>query len=169
MTSTQIIRQLFIDEAYALAKGHENDFGKEAIDVLVKAMEDHRGELVVILAGYEGEMNDLLNMNPGLESRIPFKLSFPDYSVFEIIEIVKASMSSKHFTLTTKAENVLVNFIQFAASQNQGVLNGNARWARNLVEKIRMEQNNRIARTDSHELMIIETEDIENAAKQIIA
>lgn len=159
---------LFIDEAYALAKTDSpNDFGREAIDVLVKAMEDQRGELVVILAGYSKEMQDLLSLNPGLSSRIPFRFTFVDYSATEIIEIVKRSFQSKQFVLTASAVEILEQEIVALAARQSGVLEGNGRWARNVVDKVRMAQNNRLARTSSSDLMVIEAEDIQSALNQM--
>lgn len=152
---------LFIDEAYALAKTDSpNDFGREAIDVLVKAMEDHRGELVVILAGYSKEMQDLLSLNPGLSSRIPFRFGFADYDAHEIVEIVKRSFTSKQFVLTAGAVEALEQRVATLAARQNGVLEGNGRWARNLVDKVRMAQNNRLALTRSSDLMTIEADDI---------
>ena len=78
---------LFIDEAYSLARGGEKDFGKEAIDTLVKAMEDHKDEFVVILAGYRAEMEFFLASNPGLRSRFPIHMEFPDYTCDELLQI----------------------------------------------------------------------------------
>ncbi|MEK4878753.1 MULTISPECIES: AAA family ATPase [Paenibacillus] len=152
---------LFIDEAYALARSESpNDFGREAIDVLVKAMEDQRGDLVVILAGYNKEMQELLSLNPGLHSRIPFRFTFTDYAANEIVDIVKRSFSSKQFVLTAEAVEALEQQTFALAAQAGGVLEGNGRWARNLVEKVRMAQNNRLALSRSQDLMVIEAEDM---------
>ncbi|MEK3794750.1 AAA family ATPase [Paenibacillus sp. FSL R7-0204] len=158
---------LFIDEAYALAKTDSpNDFGREAIDVLVKAMEDHRGELVVILAGYSKEMQDLLSLNPGLSSRIPFRFGFADYDAHEIVEIVKRSFASKQFVLTADAVEALEERVAALSAQAEG-LEGNGRWARNLLDKVRMEQNNRLVRIGASDLMTIEAEDIERVIQHM--
>ncbi|MFD3450010.1 right-handed parallel beta-helix repeat-containing protein [Microbacteriaceae bacterium 4G12] len=151
---------LFIDEAYALAKGSENDFGKEAIDVLIKAMEDRRDDLVVILAGYEVEMQQLMEMNPGFESRIPYNITFPNYSSDEITQIIKLQLTSKQFHFNEQAEHVLDQVIADFAKQQNEVFSGNGRWARNVVEQIRMEQNNRLVFSDTEDLMEITEEDI---------
>lgn len=88
---------LFVDEAYALARGAENDFGREAVDVLVKAMEDHRDRLCVILAGYEEEMDALFRLNPGLESRVARKVRFEHYTPKELCEIACNELSLRGF------------------------------------------------------------------------
>ena len=86
---------LFIDEAYTLARGGEQDFGKESIDTLVKAMEDNRNNLVVILAGYTDEMEQLLKTNSGLRSRIANNVIFEDYNINELIEIAQCMLQEK--------------------------------------------------------------------------
>jgi stage V sporulation protein K len=85
---------LFIDEAYSLARGGEKDFGKEAIDTLVKAMEDHKDDFVLILAGYRGEMDAFLRSNPGLKSRFPIHIEFPDYKIEELVTIININSTS---------------------------------------------------------------------------
>ena len=92
---------LFIDEAYALAN---DEFGGEAVDTLVKEMEDHRGELLVIVAGYPGPMRDFIGSNPGLESRFRVTLSFDDYTDDQLVEIFCRLMAESDFTMTTPAE-----------------------------------------------------------------
>ncbi|MGV2806625.1 AAA family ATPase, partial [Clostridium perfringens] len=78
---------LFIDEAYSLARGGEKDFGKEAIDTLVKAMEDHKNQFILILAGYSDEIDFFMDSNPGLYSRFPIQMDFPDYNLDQLIQI----------------------------------------------------------------------------------
>lgn len=160
---------LFIDEAYALANGGEKDFGKEAIDVLIKSLEDHRDNLVVIMAGYEDEMQQLLDMNPGFNSRMPFRMHFNNYSSEEIVSIVKNLLIEKNFWMSEESELCLVEEIQRYADQNNNVFDGNARWARNLVEKIHMEQNNRLAISDDYEIDMQEivVTDIQSALERI--
>src|SRR5699024_341103 len=80
---------LFVDEAYAIASTSSNDFGKEAINTLIKEMEDKRGDFIVILAGYRDEMRDLIRMNPGFESRVNMEIIFDDYDTNELIDIAK--------------------------------------------------------------------------------
>src|SRR5699024_5142230 len=102
---------LFIDEAYALARGGEKDFGNEAIDTLVKQMDDHHNDFVLILAGYPNEMEHFLRTNPGLESRFPFIVDFPNYKVNELMEIAKEIVRQREYRLSYKAEAKLRSFL----------------------------------------------------------
>ena len=95
---------LFIDEAYSLASGGENDFGREAIETLLKAMEDHRDELVVIAAGYDGPMERFIGSNPGLESRFNKFIHFPDYNGAELLEMFRLQCKKNGYSLTPEAE-----------------------------------------------------------------
>lgn len=124
---------LFIDEAYSLARGGEKDFGKEAIDSLVKAMEDNKDNLILILAGYRQEMDWFLQTNPGLRSRFPIHIDFPDYTLDELLEIGNSMLSQRQYELTPEANESLRHILQ-------GLLHihpyaGNARLIRNLVER----------------------------------
>lgn len=124
---------LFIDEAYSLARGGEKDFGKEAIDALVKAMEDNKNNLILILAGYRHEMQWFLQTNPGLRSRFPIHIDFPDYSIDELLAIGESMLKSRQYELTTDARDAFRFMLQ-------GVLNshpyaGNARLVRNMIER----------------------------------
>jgi Holliday junction resolvasome RuvABC ATP-dependent DNA helicase subunit len=121
---------LFVDEAYSLARGGEWDFGREALDALVKAMEDHRDRLCVILAGYEREMAALFRLNPGLESRIAFICRFPDYTPEECLEIACREARKQGYQLSFGAQRAL--YARFSAV-DLGVA-GNGRYARRLVE-----------------------------------
>ena len=99
---------LFIDEAYALSKGNtQNDFGKEAIEVILKAMEDNRERLCVIFAGYKNEMQTFLNANPGLRSRINFHIDFPDYTYEELLQIAEQMAKQKHYVIEASCTSVL--------------------------------------------------------------
>jgi stage V sporulation protein K len=124
---------LFIDEAYSLARGGEKDFGKEAIDALVKAMEDNKNNLILILAGYRNEMEWFLQTNPGLRSRFPIHIDFPDYSVDELLAIGESMLKARQYELTSEARAAFRFMLQ-------GLLNshpyaGNARLVRNMVER----------------------------------
>jgi len=124
---------LFIDEAYSLARGGEKDFGKEAIDALVKAMEDNKDNLVLILAGYRHEMEWFLQSNPGLRSRFPIHIDFPDYSLDELLAIGNSMFKSRQYELTAEGSEALRVHLQ--SLLNSHPYAGNARLVRNLVEK----------------------------------
>lgn len=124
---------LFIDEAYSLARGGEKDFGKEAIDALVKAMEDNKDNLVLILAGYRQEMEWFLQTNPGLRSRFPIHIDFPDYTLDELLSIGDTMLKVRQYELTIEAKDALRFHLQ--SLLNTHPYAGNARLVRNLVEK----------------------------------
>lgn len=125
---------LFVDEAYALARGGEKDFGREAIDTLVRQMEENRSRLVVVLAGYPREMDAFLATNPGLSSRIPIHLEFRDYSLDELVAIALGMFAERGYRLTPEAEARLPNLLVRHLTAD-GEARGNARAARNLVER----------------------------------
>lgn len=152
---------LFIDEAYALARGGEKDFGKEAIDTLVKAMEDMKDRLVLILAGYQHEMTRFLDANPGLRSRFPIHIDFPDFTLGELLRIAAAIVASREYRLSAAAEETLSRVL--AAKLAEGARNaGNARLVRNFIEAAIRRQAVRLlemADLDRLQLMTIESED----------
>lgn len=122
---------LFIDEAYALVRGGENDFGREAIDQIVKLMEDRRDRVVLVVAGYPDEMEDLLAANPGLRSRFPTVIHFPDYTTDDLVRIVDSIGDRQRYRLTDDARAKLRQVLD-ATPRGHGF--GNARLARNLFE-----------------------------------
>lgn len=126
---------LFIDEAYSLYRGREDSFGLEAIDALVKGMEDHRESLVVILAGYSREMEEFLTANSGLRSRFPHIIEFPDYSPEELWRITESIVAAKGYRMDPACQEPLTAY--FARMQQEGGArsNGNGRMARNKVEQ----------------------------------
>ncbi|KNF08919.1 stage V sporulation protein K [Gottschalkia purinilytica] len=152
---------LFIDEAYSLARGGEKDFGKEAIDALVKAMEDNKDNLVLILAGYNDEMENFLKINPGLKSRFPIHVEFRDYSINELINIAEEMANKKEYKLTDKAIHKLETILE-AKNNHKNI--GNARFVRNMVERsirkqaVRLQGKSSLNRDD---LIFIKEEDIE--------
>mgnify|MGYP000249533093 FL=1 len=101
---------LFIDEAYSLYRGEQDSFGLEAIDTLVKGMEDHRDELVVILAGYTKEMETFLTANSGLASRFPNKIEFPDYTAEELLQITHVQAKNKGYRLAESCTEPLLGY-----------------------------------------------------------
>ncbi|RKN83911.1 AAA family ATPase [Paenibacillus ginsengarvi] len=134
---------LFIDEAYALARHDHDTFGLEAIDTIVKAMEDHRGNLVVVLAGYTQEMEDFLRTNPGLRSRFPFIVEFPDYTPADMLDILQRMAKSSGFRIEPGAYDGLTEL--FAQRQIPGRNDsGNGRLVRNLFEEAVRKQATRL-------------------------
>jgi len=153
---------LFIDEAYSLARGGEKDFGREAIDVLVKAMEDFRHNFILILAGYKDEMDYFLETNPGLRSRFPIQLEFPDYNVLELLAIAQMMLSERQYILTPAAIAELEKILRREVFLGHRY-NGNARLVRNIIEKAIRRQALRLINKKNltrHELMCIEKDDL---------
>lgn len=153
---------LFIDEAYSLARGGSRDFGKEAIDTLVKAMEDHRDNLILVLAGYRDEMDWFLQQNPGLRSRFPVQLVFPDYTADELMAIGRQMLQQRQYTLSPAAESQLQGFTLRAAADPAL---GNARGVRNLIEYAIRRQALRLMQGDfpptREQLMLLQGQDLE--------
>ena len=134
---------LFIDEAYALNGGGANDFGREAIDTLLKAMEDHRDDLVVIVAGYDGLMDEFIHSNPGLESRFNRFLHFADYTEEELLAIFRMQCEKGCYILAPEAEAPLRSLLERRMADAASF--GNARGVRNLFEQILVRQAGRLA------------------------
>lgn len=122
---------LFIDEAYSLASDSQRDFGYEAINTIVQEMENSRGDTVVVFAGYPEEMENFFSMNPGLRSRVPFRISFPDYSTDEMAQIVALEAQKRGFSLCPRALEKTVSLCGEAKHRSDA---GNGRFCRNLVE-----------------------------------
>ncbi|RYM05696.1 AAA family ATPase [Sporolactobacillus sp. THM7-7] len=141
---------LFIDEAYSLARGGDKDFGKEAIDTLVKQMEDHKDEFILILAGYSEEMNEFLRLNPGLPSRFPMMLTFPDFSGSELLAIALQMMEEQEYCLTAEARKKLARHLNHKTAFREEHFS-NGRYVRNLVEKMIRQQAVRLVREGSYD------------------
>ncbi len=152
---------LFIDEAYAITSDGSS-FGQECIDILVKLIEDYRGEILVILAGYSKEMNDFMKANSGLESRFPLKIDFPDYSAEELFEIGKNMISKKGFSLS---EDAILAFKEavYDLKRHSTATSGNGRMVRNYIDEIIRNQSSRIALSEvsTEEMTVIIAKDIE--------
>ena len=151
---------LFIDEAYSLYRGEQDSFGLEAIDTLVKGMEDHRDELVVILAGYTREMEIFLTANSGLASRFPNKIEFPDYTAVELLQITQVLAKNKGYTLTEACtEPLLGYYARWQAADARTA--GNGRLARNTLEKAIFHQSRRLVAEPAAALDLILPSDLE--------
>ncbi len=152
---------LFIDEAYSLAEGGENDFGGEAIDTILKAMEDHRDELVVIVAGYTGPMEKFLNSNPGLESRFNKYIFFPDYTGEELYAIFLSQVERNGYRLDSAAEEFAKSYFDGLYADRDDNF-GNGRDVRNHFEDMVLRHANRVAAMetpDREDLMLLKQED----------
>lgn len=149
---------LFIDEAYSLCRGENDTFGLEAIDTLVKCMEDNRDDLVVILAGYTDEMAQFLESNPGLKSRFPNTIEFPDYSAKEMLDIARSVAKSKGYEIADDCSDSLLEL--FERSQVKGRNDsGNGRLARNVIEAAILKQAQRCASDTQANLDMLERDD----------
>ena len=139
---------LFIDEAYSLASGGVNDFGREAIETILKAMEDHRDDLIVVVAGYTEPMERFMSSNPGLESRFNKRFIFPDYNGEQLMEIFRAQCKKNSYTLTPEAEEEAKKlFDALYAERDENF--GNGRDVRNRFEDMIIRQSNRVAQMDA--------------------
>lgn len=154
---------LFIDEAYALAQGGENDFGQEAIDTLVKMMDDNRDRLVVILAGYSDDMQHFLEANAGLESRFANIIEFPDYTTDELLQIADGLYSAQGYVLSEDGKAALRYKLDIAKADKQF---GNGRYVRNVFERSLNNQALRLSNVTEltrEDLTIITETDIKEA------
>lgn len=154
---------LFIDEAYALTNRGENDYGGEAVDTLLKAMEDHRDDLVVIVAGYIEPMEKFLHSNPGLESRFNRFIDFPDYTLDEMMAIFDMRCENAGYTLDENARKALAEIIDCESKADVKGF-GNARGVRNLFETIIARQADRLGEYEGEitrdTLMLLIEEDV---------
>ena len=154
---------LFIDEAYSLIDGRDKLFGQEAINTIVQMMENMRENTIVIFAGYEKEMKEFLSQNPGLRSRIPFHVHFPDYSESQLLEILKLNAKNNNYTLTEGAECKAREIFKLASTNKDF---GNGRFVRNLFEKATMKKALRLSSSlndsiSDTELLTLSEEDFE--------
>lgn len=154
---------LFIDEAYSLMDGRDKLYGQEAINTIVQMMENMRENTIVIFAGYEKEMKEFINQNPGLRSRIPFHVHFPDYSDSELLEILKLVASKNNYSLTEGAECKARDIFKTASLSKDF---GNGRFVRNLFEKATMKKALRLSSSlddfiSDTELLTLREEDFE--------
>ncbi len=151
---------LFIDEAYSLYRGKDDSFGLEAIDTLVKGIEDNRDNLIVILAGYSNEMKEFLTSNSGLKSRFPNVINFPDYTGQELLDIAKITAKSKGYVISEDAYTPLLayfNAVQTVRAKDAG----NGRLVRNKVEEAVLNQSKRLIKDRNGDLSTLEPEDFD--------
>ena len=147
---------LFVDEAYALGNNSDaglTDYGKEAIDTLVKAMEDYRGKFCVVFAGYKNQMLDMISINPGLRSRIQFELEFPNYSRSDLKKITNLMLDKRKYTLS---EAALEKMLDITDVKRREPNFANAREVRNILDGIIMCQNLRVIGSNDTELGIVD-------------
>lgn len=140
---------LFIDEAYSLCDNHRGSYGDEAINTIVQEMENHREDVIVVFAGYPDEMQQFLDRNPGLTSRIAFRVNFEDYSVDELMDISRLMLSRKDMSITDAAMDKLKLGYE-AASKNSDY--GNGRYVRKVLEEAQMNLAQRLMAMDESEL-----------------
>ncbi len=153
---------LFIDEAYQLNQGENDQYGAEAVATLLKRMEDARGSMVVIIAGYKAEMKRFMEINSGLESRFNRTVEFPDYSAKELAEVYRSMAKKAKYKLSADTENWLLPYISMLTEKRDKNF-GNARWARNLFEKSVERQSLRVtelADPSAEELVTIRLRDL---------
>ena len=142
---------LFIDEAYSLYRGSNDSFGLEAIDTIVKAMEDYRGDLIVILAGYKREMKEFLDANSGLKSRFPNQIDFPDYTGEELLQIADLQAKGKGYVIADDARKPLLDYFTEVQSTRAEEA-GNGRFARNTIEEAILHQAERVMKVPGQKL-----------------
>ena len=142
---------LFIDEAYTLTVGDNNDFAQEAVATLLKGMEDNRDDLVVIVAGYTDLMGKFIESNPGLKSRFNKYIHFPDYSLEEMLDIFKLQCKKNKFTLDKDAEKFVIENIKKKIEEDKDSF-ANARGVRNYFEKVLVNQANRLVKLNKENI-----------------
>ncbi len=164
---------LFVDEAYSLGRGGDKDFGKEAIDLLVKAMEDMKDDLVLILAGYRREMETFLRINPRLMSRFPLHLTFLDYTADELLRIGQQMFEERQYHLGPSAREYLERWIRSMSDADGAVgVEGNARFMRNLVESTVRRQSLRLVKSGAltrEDFMAITRRDVEEGIRYCLS
>lgn len=152
---------LFIDEAYTLSSGMGNDFGQEAIDEILKFMENHRRDIVIIFAGYTKEMRQFVDANSGLASRIPNAFYFEDYTIDELIKIGLRRLHQMGYQLPTEQYAKVIACLYADGTNNTAYNNSNGRWIRNLNERLIMIQSTRLSNDGSGDLNLITDADLQ--------
>ena len=150
---------LFIDEAYSLNSNDSGSFADEAIATLIKEMEDNRDDLCVILAGYQDEMTGLIKRNPGFESRIQFYIDFPNYNEDELYQIFKGLAQKEKYKLSSQVKEILLEDFRNKRTSKSF---SNGRYVRNIYEKVKIEQANRVASNAKENINLIKKCDVED-------
>ena len=154
---------LFLDEAYALISD-KHSFEHEAIDTLIKLMEDKRDNLCIIFAGYTKEMQKLFDMNPGFASRINFHIQFPDYSEEELYNIFRKMLKQEKYKLSNNTKDILIDYFKKEKAKEHFA---NGRCVRNLFERIKFEQADRVVLDDKQDINLVKKCDIKNTIQQL--
>lgn len=149
---------LFIDEAYSLYRGRDDSFGLEAIDTLVKAMEDNRDDLIVILAGYKKEMSAFLEANSGLKSRFPNIIEFPDYTGEQLMAIADQIAKGKGYRIDDSVKAPLTAWFDQKQAESAATA-GNGRLARNTIEEAILKQSERLLKEENADMDLLKMED----------
>ena len=154
---------LFIDEAYTLAKEESvNDFGQEAIDTILKMMEDHRGEFIVVVAGYPNDMQRFITSNPGLRSRFQTVIHFNDYNASDLRKIFVLNAQADDYTPSNGCMKIVSEYLEEKRNESPDTF-ANGRDVRNIYQQIVKEQSNRLVRegglADKANLQLLKTED----------
>lgn len=158
---------LFVDEAYSLARGGEKDFGKEAVDTLVKAMEDFKNQFILILAGYTTEIDSFMMTNPGMPSRFPIQMTFPDYSVDQLIQIAEMMAKERDYALLPQTLFKLQDVLLQEKTESLYAFS-NARFVRNVIEQairrqaVRLLSQHPAGSPGRQELMALRPEDLKD-------
>ena len=156
---------LFIDEAYSLYRGSNDSFGLECIDTLVKAMEDNREDLIVILAGYTREMQVFLQSNSGLQSRFPNQIEFPDYTGEELYKIALINAKKAGYKVDEAVEKPLTKYFT-EVQKNDSVRSGNGRLSRNVIEEAILNQSKRIISDPNAQMDLLMVQDFQQINKE---
>jgi len=159
---------LFIDEAYSLYRGQNDSFGLEAIDTLVKAMEDNRDDLIVVLAGYTKEMKEFMESNSGLKSRFPIQIEFPDYTAQELYLIAGSVAKGKGYRIDQGAQEKLTAYFD-VQQKKDSARSGNGRMARNIVEDAIITQSKRVLADDKADMTLLELQDFNLDPDHVVA
>jgi SpoVK/Ycf46/Vps4 family AAA+-type ATPase len=146
---------LFIDEAYSITQGQHNSFGQKIVNEILKFMEDHRKDIVIIFAGYTKEMDEFMNTNSGLSSRVPHRFDFEDYTADELVQIGLLGLRACEYEID---ENNYAQIVKSCYAVTNDRSNG--RWVRNLNEKLIMFMSKRISKDANADINLITNEDI---------